>query len=157
VPAEDLVAVELRALPVALFVRATEHTDGLLREFALIQADPASAPGRVLALSMETRERFREFTAAPSSSLAAAVERGDAAVDLVYHVPRAAGEASRRLDAILDEAGEYCRTEQLLTVDAPDDVVAFRRWFLGEFVAQIGGAPPTPWPEWIAADRPVSG
>jgi hypothetical protein len=46
---------------------------------------------------------------------------------------------------MLEEADEYCRSDQLLTLATPPTLVAFRRWYLGEFIAQIDGRPPQPW------------
>jgi hypothetical protein len=46
---------------------------------------------------------------------------------------------------MLNRADDYCRQGALLTLATPDDLVAFRRWYLGEFRAQINGARPTPW------------
>jgi len=37
--------------------------------------------------------------------------------------------------------------EHLLTLTTLPGPLAFRRWFLGEFVAQTDGAPPTSWDE----------
>ena len=34
----------------------------------------------------------------------------------------------------------------LLTLEPARDVVAFRRWYLGELVGQLAGEPPRPWP-----------
>ena len=48
---------------------------------------------------------------------------------------------------MLDEADESCtRGDHLLTLATPEEL-RFRCWFIGEFVAQINGAPPTPWPD----------
>jgi hypothetical protein len=47
---------------------------------------------------------------------------------------------------MLDEADAFCRGGDLLMLATPDDQVAFRRWFLAEFVTQLGGGAPTPWP-----------
>jgi uncharacterized protein YfaT (DUF1175 family) len=30
---------------------------------------------------------------------------------------------------------------------SPPEAVAFRRWYLGEFTAQLQGEPPLPWPQ----------
>lgn len=149
----ELVEVRILELPVEIFVRTSEYTDGLLREFALIQARPGTAPAQLLALSTETRQRFSGFTAAPASTLAAAVDRHDLAIDLAYELPRTVGEVARRLRKLLDEADEYCRAEQLLTLEPDQDVIAFRRWFLGEFTAQAEGAAPTSWPDWVRTPR----
>jgi hypothetical protein len=53
---------------------------------------------------------------------------------------------------MLDEADEYCRSGQaLLTLETPPDAKLFRQWYLDEFIGQLSGAPPTPWPEYAAA------
>ena len=46
---------------------------------------------------------------------------------------------------MLDETDEFCRDGTLLTLQADDDVVAFRRWYLREVVDQIAGRPARPW------------
>jgi anti-anti-sigma factor len=69
-------------------------------------------------------------------------------VPLEYRLPPAAADASRRLGELLDEVDDYCRARgHLLTLVPPDDAVAYRHWFLGEFIGQIGGAEPVPWPQ----------
>ncbi|MBA2438213.1 MAG: hypothetical protein H0V52_07665, partial [Acidimicrobiia bacterium] len=53
------------------------------------------------------------------------------------------------LGELLDESDEFCKKgEHLLTLTTPAEPLALRRWFLGEFVAQIDGADPTPWDKW---------
>ena len=48
---------------------------------------------------------------------------------------------------MLEEADDYCRRgDHLLTLATPEEERRFRRWFIGEFVDQIEGKPPTPWP-----------
>ena len=50
---------------------------------------------------------------------------------------------------MLDEADAYCREgAHLLTVATPPEELRFRRWFISEFVVQVGGAAPTPWPDY---------
>jgi hypothetical protein len=61
-------------------------------------------------------------------------------------VPASAGSAATALGEMLDEADEFCRAGDLLTLAAPDDSVEFRRWYLGEIVGQLAGRAPTPWP-----------
>ncbi len=52
---------------------------------------------------------------------------------------------------MLDEADAYCRQgSHLLTLQTPPDQRAFRTWFLAEFLSQLAGGPPTPWPEYTA-------
>jgi hypothetical protein len=46
---------------------------------------------------------------------------------------------------MLDEADEFSRSAQLLTLPASATSIAVRRWFLSELVTQLHGQAPTPW------------
>lgn len=148
--AAELVEVRLLGLPLQVWQRTQEHVDGLLREFTLITQDEevkAATPGRLLALVQELSAGFGSFSEAQVIEMQAALARGDTVIDLTYQVPAAAAPAAQQLGDMLDEADEYCRRgDHLLTLATPDEELRFRRWFIGEFVDQLGGAPPTPWP-----------
>ena len=61
-------------------------------------------------------------------------------------MPADVADACVHLRDSLDAADDFCREgEHLLTLASPDDVVAYRRWFLDEFVHQVAGDPPRPW------------
>jgi hypothetical protein len=161
VASEPLFTVEILGLPVRLYRQAQEHGDGLFRELALIQrseADEHGVPARLLRL-VDELVIFRSFTAQPTAALAEALERGDERIDLVYQVPARAREATIQLTRLLDEADAYCLAgEHLLTLATPPGPLVFRRWFLGEFMAQIGGAAPTSWDDFSARlDEAVTG
>ena len=148
---EALVEVRLVGLPVVAWRRASEHGDELLREFALIaEQEPAErgdVPRRLVALTEDVGRRYRPFTAPTRAVLEAAAERSEASLDVTYRVPAEVGRAAAELDALLDEAEDYCRSgEALLTVAAPPDALAFRRWALGEFARQAAGLAARPWP-----------
>ncbi len=143
---QDLIPVRILGLPLDVYQRASEHSDELLREFALIREDNSErVPDRLLSLMDELRARFGAFTAAPTSALHDALARDEEQIDLVYVVPPEAADAAVRLGTLLDEADEFCRAGELLTLATVPEGVAFRRWFLEEFVSQIGGRPPRPW------------
>ena len=146
----DLIEVRLLELSLTDFAQSSAHHDELFREFALVlssEAGPRSElPGRLLAVIEELTDRFGEFTAAPQGELQAALERGDTTIDITFHVPAQAKDAALRLGELLGAADEYCREGELLTVAPPPEAVRFRDWYLHEFVAQINGEPPTPWP-----------
>jgi hypothetical protein len=108
--------------------------------------------GQLLGLIEELNDRFSRFTESPQAELQAALDRGDATVNLTYHVPAAAGEGADDLRALLAQADEYCRHGDLLTVAPPPEAVRLRNWFLEEFVVQIDGREPTPWPEYEASN-----
>ena len=150
----DLVAVRLLSLSLSDLHESEAHHDELFREFALVAgSDPEGGhevPARLLAVIDELRGRFAGFAAAPRAEMAAAAERGETEVDVTFLVPPEVGEAALRLAQLLTEADDYCRNGALLTLASPPPAVAFRSWYLGEFVAQIKGADPTPWPEYRA-------
>jgi hypothetical protein len=146
----ELIEVRIVGLPVDVYREAAEHTDELMREFALMAADPgahgdAAVPTRLLSLVEELRTRFSGFTAQPDAELNEASIRGDSTLDLFFLVPPDAARGAADLDQLLDEADAFCRSGDLLTLATPPEVVAFRRWFLREFVRQSRGEPPVPW------------
>lgn len=141
-----LLPVQILGLPLDVYQRASEHNDELLREFALIREDDSDqVPARLLALVDELQARFGAFTEGPASRLQDAVARGDETIDLLYEVPAEAADAAIRLGTLLEEADDFCRSGELLTLATVPEGLAFRRWFLGEFVSQIAGRQPRPW------------
>ena len=146
----EVVEVALRGLPVEVHRRTAEHSDELQREFALLRAgsdDRDSVPARLLILVEELGSRYQGFTENTRQELLDAMDQGAESIDLVYRVPREIRDATIHLGDLLDEADEFCRAGDLLTLATPPDALAYRRWFLSEFVRQIDGHPPTPWAE----------
>ena len=150
--AQELVEVRLLRLPLPVWQRTQEHVDGLLREFALIAQDDearAATPGRLLALVQQVTAGFGSFSEAQRRAMEEALGRGETEIDLTYKVPPAAAGAAQQLGDMLDEADEYClRGDHLLTLATPKEELRFRRWFISEFVDQLAGASPTPWPDY---------
>lgn len=148
----ELVDVVLPGFPLDVYRRAQEHSDGLVREFALIaqdrEADNAvSLPVRLIAVIDTLTARYSGIASVPESARDAAIDRGESVIDLHYRVPASVAEASSLLGAVFDEADEYCRAgEHLLTLASPPEALAFRRWFIDEFIRQIAGASPNTWP-----------
>jgi hypothetical protein len=150
-PADPTVAIEIRGLPVALHERAQAHSDELLREFRLIAVQArlegeGSVPHRLLQLVTDLTATYSGLTEQQEDALAAAMACRHETIDLHYDLPTHVADACRALNALLDEADEYCRAGQhLLTLATPPDCVAYRRWFLDEFIRQAAGEAPTPW------------
>ena len=141
-----LVPVRILGLPLDVYRRSSEHSDELLREFALIREDNSDhVPGRLLALIDELNARYAGFTQAQRLAMQEALARGDTEIDLLYEVPPEASEGVVRLASLLDEADDFCRAGDLLTLATHPEGLAFRRWFLEEFQFQIEGHPPRPW------------
>ena len=152
---DDLADVHLLQLPVDVWARTQEHTDELLRGFALIAADPESAgavPARLTQLVEQLNQVYGGVGSDQENQLFAAAEAGEPVIDdLAFTLPTAAADACVSLDGLLDEADAFCRAgEHLLTLATPPELVRFRRWYLDQFVTQIGGAAPVPWPEYAA-------
>ena len=151
-PAAPLFEVRLLQMSLAVVRRSSEHNDELLREFALIRDEGSDqVPARLLALMEELRSRFASFSAGPTAALEAAMEGPQEEIDLVYQVPMETRQAVAQLGAMLDEADDFCRAGDLLTLATPPEALAFRRWFLDEFVRQLDGEPPRSWPDAIGA------
>lgn len=146
---EELVDVRLIAVPVRVMVAGREGHDELMREFALLAlggyAARSDVPTRLLELTEILGVRYGGAAARPDELVDAAAERGDDTVDLTYLVPRHVVAAADRLDALMAEADEFCRSEQLLTLARPPVIVDFSAWYLEEFRRQVTGLPPRPW------------
>lgn len=149
---DELVEVTLLELPLETLARAQERSDELAREFSHIaETDTETAPARLTALSRHLRGQYGAHVSPAQDAIAAAMERGDEMIDVTFVVPPAAASAVDQLLALLDESDEFCRSGELLTLATPPDLVAFRRWYLGEFKRQIGGAEPLPWSRYAAS------
>ena len=162
--AGPVVIVRLLELPVPLFAVSQQHSDELVREFQLMAGDTSSSdegtghrsrpvPARLVALVEAFGNSYGAFTGEAEARLADAVRRGESVLsELVYEIPASAAAAAEQLGRMLDEADDFCREgEYLLTLATPADQVQFRRWYLSEFVRQIGGEAPTSWPEYAGA------
>ena len=149
----ELRTVRLLDYPIAEYLRSQEHGDELVREFYLIvQSDAADrdVPERLLELVDLITEEYGGFSAGPEGERDAAAARGENFIDLLYEVPAQVREVCLTLDRMIDEIDEYCREGQLLTLATPPDIREFWRWSFYEFVRQIDGEPPIPWPEFAA-------
>jgi hypothetical protein len=149
---DDLVTIRIIGMPIAVQARAQEHADELTRELTLIGAqlreegNIRDLPALLVSLIEQLNARYSRFTTEQEQLLAEATARGDDTIDLTYQLPAAAAAHAQELGALLDQADVYCRTgRHLLTLATPDDLVAFRRWYLSQFIDQVAGQPPVPW------------
>lgn len=145
-----VVLVTLLGYPVRLGVRQQEHFEALRRECQLISlSDPTErsrTPKRLVEMAAVLHQRRAEL-ADPERRKLEAYLRGQDTVDLEYWVSSLEGAAMvRAWQDLLLEMDEYCRQEYLLTLEAPVEAAALRRWVLEEFLSQIEGRPPRPWP-----------
>jgi hypothetical protein len=156
--------VRLLDFPVPIHARAQEHNDELMREFALIAdqshddaVDPGhearALPARLVTIVAALNTNYGSFTQEQDARVAQAVAEGATVIDeMVYELPASAAFAAQTLGTMLDEADVYCQAGQhLLTLATPPELVAYRRWVLGEFVRQAAGQPPMSWPDYQAS------
>ena len=158
----DLLTVHVLRLPLAVSTRSTQHFEELMREFALITLDTERdrestdskrpVPERLLDVVAELTNEFAVFTAAVTAQREEAAARGDAEIDLTYHMPQSTIEAVRQLAALLEEVDDFCRSgKHLITLATPPESLAFRGWYLNEFLAQMErNEAPVAWPDYVA-------
>jgi len=150
----DLVPVRLLGMPAVLFGQFRRRYSEMRRELRLL----ALAHGEDYPVASELTEVFLEVErerrlARGVNNLDAAIEQGLERVDLDYMVPLSAGETMARLQVLLERADAFCREQRLLVLAASPLQLEFQRWYLGEFVRQIAGEPPTPWTGPTSEDR----
>ena len=156
--------VRLLRYPVELGMSTVEHVEDWMREFRLMALgrDGGTAthdvPVRLQAMVDALTRRYAAELSEPDRVRAAAAARGQATVDLVYPVTDDDGEqVVRGWQAMLAEVDEWCRTEDLLTLQRTPEQVAFQDWVCQEFVRQLRGEPPRPWtPRPVVAAVPTS-
>jgi hypothetical protein len=151
----ELIAIPVLRIPVPIWASSQEHIDELFREFTLIAADQhehvgnQDVPKRLMQLIDDVTSRYGGLNTDQENRLAEAAHTGMSEIDLTYHVPVEARQACIDLQVMLDEADIYCRSgEHLLTLATPPELVRFEHWFLEEFVRQLDGEPPMPWPDY---------
>jgi hypothetical protein len=146
---EPLHEVRLLNVPVRVLVAGREHHDDLMREFALLALAEDSArshlPARLIELTEILGVKYGRAAARPSEEIEAALQAGQETIDLTYQVPGHIVEAAATLDALMKEADEFCRSEDLLTLTRTEVLSEFADWYLEEFRRQVEGLPPQPW------------
>jgi serine phosphatase RsbU (regulator of sigma subunit) len=146
--------VSLGDVPTSLLLSAKAHVDNLVREFTLAaRGAQAGVSGDIpphLATLIETVvNRFSEARQSIKRQAVAAANEGLLRVHLELHLPASAADAGEDYLRALDEADSYSHAARLLTLESPPQHRLFRRWYVGELVAQLRAAdaglvPPPP-------------
>jgi anti-sigma regulatory factor (Ser/Thr protein kinase) len=143
------VTVRLLGVPVRVLAASREHHDSLMREFRLLAlaGRPAGqeVPARLVALTETLGVRFATARSRPDDDFDRAMERGLDTVDLTYEIPPEAADGGRQLEQLMTEADEFCRSARLITLARTPVMVSFARWYVGQFLDQAAGRPPTRW------------
>lgn len=146
-PGEQLHAVHLLNLPVRVLVDERERHDSMLREFALLALDTGARPlpPGLAELAQNLGVRYGRARSRPDALVDDAVERGAATIDVTYDVPASVVDTVARLERLMADADELCRSEQLLTLPRNALQVRFAAWYCEQFRRQVAGRPPQPW------------
>lgn len=140
--------VRLVGVPVRVLEATRRHHDELMHEFSLLAVQENHAddvPKRMLELIDTLGRQYAATSDQSDAQVNAAIERGDVTVDVIYEVAEHVVDAANRLGALMDEADEFCKREQMLTLQRPPIAKEFADWYLDEFRRQIAGEPPRPW------------
>jgi hypothetical protein len=140
--------VRLIHVPVRVLDATRQHHDELMHEFSLLAVAEDIAddvPQRMVRLIETLGARYADVNERPDAEVDAAIARGDDTVDLNYEVAAHVVEAADHLGSLMDEADEFCRREQMLTLQRSAVIKRFATWYLDEFRRQIAGEPPLPW------------
>lgn len=160
-PEADTFVLQLLDTPTELLQRSTKHYEALFRELRLIaERDPgesSAVPPRLLELIALLGTRFAGFGRPPDDRWRVLMETGRTEVDLRIAMTRSAAARWAACNRLFDEADEYCRTGDLITMP-PDPLCAdVRRWVLHEMGRQAEGRTPRQWdPRPAIAGRPRS-
>ncbi|WP_432536092.1 ATP-binding protein [Kineococcus arenarius] len=160
-PGAPTVEVRLLGVPLRTRARLSAHVEGLLRELALVRigeerSTGSTLPRRLLELAVDLHTTYAPYRAQRAGAMEEALAAGEEFFDAVYDAsPASAGYVRDLLDA-LEEADGFCRERRhLLTLPAPEELVTFRRWLLGEILRQLAGGEPRPWHGPSRRDEPA--
>lgn len=131
--------VRLIGMPTTLWYAARQHHDALLRELALFHArDPET--DATMSLADQARRTL-------SRAVEQAVEQaaGQPVLNLELAVPPEEAPAFAAIQDLLDEAETLASQAQLLIRPGLPEIIAVRDWACGQVLAQLAGAPATPW------------
>lgn len=144
---EQIVDVQLVDLPVNIVAHYQSKFFDLRREMTLIDlasSDTDTLAHRLTVLSVRM-ESLREERGHWTPQIERARRAGLDRATVILPVPMSMLDEIREFEKLLQEADEFCRREQLLTLSAGEQEQELRSWYLNELIAQLGGARPTPW------------
>jgi serine phosphatase RsbU (regulator of sigma subunit) len=134
--------VELGEVPTEFLLAAKAHVDNLVRECNLIAAGVAEgvtapAPPHLASLLAIITERFAEARLAIKEQALRAAHEGRPRTELVLELTAEAAEAGADYLGALDQLDDYCRAARLFTLATEPEHRVFRRWYVGEIMAQV--------------------
>ncbi|MBL7486945.1 ATP-binding protein [Frankia sp. AgB1.9] len=143
--AEPRYRVCLGDVSTELLLAAKSHVDNIVREFALAASgatsgESSAVPPRLAELISQVTTGFAEARRIIRQQAIEAAAAGQRSTRLELSLPASAADAGERYLAALDQADEYARQARLLTLEAPPQHWAFRRWYVSSLVDQLRAA-----------------
>ena len=128
----------------ALHVRSRDHYEAVRREAQLLSLGPEAVPARLEDL---VQRLSRQFPPSPVDEVAdrAYLAKAPSFVvryDLPDELVPAALDACDRIEELLDEFDRWADAEGVRLLEAPEDVKAYRKAYLGQVRAQLQSAAP---------------
>ena len=143
---DDLITIELRNMPSALFSYLRLHFNELGRELRLLAiTDPERYPIAVEFAETYLQIEHERRQVVGLETLDSAMAAGRDTVDLVYRTPATAPASMARLAELLETIYRSFADESLLAVRPSPELISLQRWYLGEFIRQGNGHRPVPW------------
>jgi hypothetical protein len=140
--------VSLVDFPLQVGIKARQHRESLLREFAIIAAgggDRADVPKRLLEIAKLHEDRYAGLNPEADERIDTAIKARSGFITIDLDVPERVKGDTVDVAPLLREVDQYCRDGSLLTLQPSDEVRAFWAWMLIELVRQLSGAPPVSW------------
>lgn len=146
-----LLTVRFLGVPARLQLANQAHLQDLLHELRIVRAGEetgqTSAGADLAELMWKILEAYGSLQDATRDEAERAVREGRERIDLEIEVPPEAAEDATTMFGLLQRADDFCRDQQLLTLAAPPEVAALRRWLTDQIAAQITrGESPSPCP-----------
>ena len=134
--------VTLGDVPTELLLAAKAHVDNVVRELMLASSGAESGmtgavPASLATLVHDVVNHFAEARQAIKRQALSAAQRGEERATLRLTLPADAAEAGERYLAALEEADAYGRASRLLTLAAPPQHAAFRRWYVSSLISGL--------------------
>jgi hypothetical protein len=123
----------------ALHIRSRDHYEAVRREVQLLSLAPEAAPARL----EELVDRLsRQFPRSPVDEVAdKAYLAKQPSFSVRYSLPDelvpAALDACDQIEELLDEFDRWARTEDVLLLEAPEDIKRYRKTYLDQVRTQL--------------------
>jgi anti-sigma regulatory factor (Ser/Thr protein kinase) len=146
---DDTVEVRLLAVPPFVVHHYRQRWLELVREMHLVALGPPSPQqdvARRLCTAAANLHSDLYVIERSTAAFAPAVTDDGSAVDAVFVVPAGRRQAFVEVREMAREMERSWAGNELLFVHPGKQAVQLREWWLGEFIGQIDGADPTPWP-----------